>query len=473
MSDKNEERGFGVAHIDETESRASRYKRKKRTKLGQVVIMLGVAGLLAALALFIPSDTAQVNIHAADEAVQQLYTNDERVYLHPEVTQEQIAAVIEEVESLVSSTKDPVYQQAVTAAEKHQALGALNQIYATKVDLSEEANEDEVLILKEDVTAEDVQSLRTELSLAVEDPMILQIEAQFNAAEDMLHEINNVSTMIEEMPQELEQIEDLPAAVAQVETIETILEELKEQPHAEAIESSLDESLTELCDYIKTHSDTIAEDETLVEKLFNSPSLAVKLSGSTLDSRQLIALTFDDGPNPDTTLQILDVLAKYDVKGTFFVLGAEVEMYPELTKKIVEEGHIIANHSYNHPNFDEISEDEVLAEIETTQEAIYKAADVLPTLYRMPYGAGGARVVNLLPEMTSVIWNIDSEDWESQDAYAIYDQVMENLLQHSLLLMHDRHQATVDALDLIIPELQAQDYQFVTPLEIGMEDFYY
>ena len=186
-----------------------------------------------------------------------------------------------------------------------------------------------------------------------------------------------------------------------------------------------------------------------------------------------MALTFDDGPNPDTTPQLLEVLAKYNVKGTFFVLGAEVEIYPELTKQIVEEGHIIANHSYNHPNFDEVSEEEVLAEIEMTQEAIFEATDFLPTLYRMPYGAGGARVVNLLPEMTSIIWNIDSEDWASQDAYVIYEEVMENLLQHSLLLMHDRHQATVDALDLLIPALQEQDYQFVTPLEIGMEDFHY
>lgn len=473
MSGKNKERGFEVAHIDETESRASRYQRKKRSKLGQVVIVIGLTALLAALTLLIPSDTAQVNIHAADEAVKQLYLDDERVYLNPAVTQAEIASVIEEVETLVNSTKDPVYQQAVTAQKKHQALGALKQIYASEVELSEEAEEDKMLVLKEDVTAKTVENLRTDHPLAVEDPMTLQIEAQFDAAEHVLANVEKVTTMIETIPQELEQMEDLSATVAQVETIETILEELKEQPHVEAIEKTLDESLTDLCDYIKANSEEIIEDETLLEELFSSPSLASKLSGSNLDSRQLVALTFDDGPNPDTTPQLLEVLAKYNVKGTFFVLGAEVEIYPELTKQIVEEGHIIANHSYNHPNFDEVSEEEVLAEIEMTQEAIFEATDFLPTLYRMPYGAGGARVVNLLPEMTSIIWNIDSEDWASQDAYVIYEEVMENLLQHSLLLMHDRYQATVDALDLLIPALQEQDYQFVTPLEIGMEDFHY
>ena len=269
MSGKNKERGFEVAHIDETESRASRYQRKKRSKLGQVVIVIGLTALLAALTLLIPSDTAQVNIHAADEAVKQLYLDDERVYLNPAVTQAEIASVIEEVETLVNSTKDPVYQQAVTAQKKHQALGALKQIYASEVELSEEA--DKMLVLKEDVTAKTVENLRTDHPLAVEDPMTLQIEAQFDAAEHVLANVEKVTTMIETIPQELEQMEDLSATVAQVETIETILEELKEQPHVEAIEKTLDESLTDLCDYIKANSEEIIEDETLLDELFSSP----------------------------------------------------------------------------------------------------------------------------------------------------------------------------------------------------------
>nr|WP_246168189.1 polysaccharide deacetylase family protein [Fundicoccus ignavus] len=207
--------------------------------------------------------------------------------------------------------------------------------------------------------------------------------------------------------------------------------------------------------------------------MFECDALARRLSGSILDERKLIALTFDDGPNPSYTPQVLDILAQYDVKATFFLLGQEVVKYPELVKEIADAGHLVENHSFGHPDFATISDDELLDEINRTQEAIYDAAGILPTMYRMPYGSGGARVVQMFPDLQSVIWNVDSEDWVSEDAYTIYLNVMENLLQHTVLLMHDKDQSTVDSLELLIPELIAQGYEFVSPLEINMEFLYY
>ena len=207
--------------------------------------------------------------------------------------------------------------------------------------------------------------------------------------------------------------------------------------------------------------------------MFKCNTLSKNLSGSILDSRKLVSLTFDDGPNPLYTQQVLDILAKYEVKATFFLLGQEVERHPDLAKKIVEEGHMVANHSFGHPNLAEISDEEVLKEINQTQDVIFDATGVTPTMYRMPYGAGGARVVNLFPELESVIWNVDSEDWISNDAYLIYENVAANMLPHTVILMHDKHQSTVDSLELIIPDLLDQGYEFVDPLEVGMEFLYY
>ena len=140
-----------------------------------------------------------------------------------------------------------------------------------------------------------------------------------------------------------------------------------------------------------------------------------------------------------------------------------------MARRIVEEGHIIANHSYSHPDFSQISDEEVIQEIEWTQESIVDATGVAPTLYRMPFGAGGPRVVRLLSDMTSIIWNVDSLDWELQDAELIYQNVMANLSNDMLVLMHDTAQYTVDAVARFVPELIEQGYEFVTPMELDFQ----
>lgn len=462
-----------MAYKNEGDTRVSRFKRTKRAKLIQILLLIGVAVVLSIMAMLIPSKASPSNVQAANEAVKNLYMDDASEYLRPEVTEEEITATIKEVESLVDSQED-VYQEALQAQAKYNAVAALKRIYDTDVDITPDKEAEDVLILQEDVTAEMVHNLSDEHQLTgASDDMSLVIQEYFANAEAVINKVADATAMIDAVPTELTKKENLPEIVEQVQVIESLLAELKEQPQTKVLETTFDERITGLSDDIIEQQDSLSEDEPLLDAIFECQSFVEKLSGSPLDQRKLISLTFDDGPNPDITPQILAVLDEYDVIGTFFVLGSEVEMYPDIAKQIVEEGHIIANHSYNHPRFSDLSDEEVMAEIEKTQAAIYEATDTRPTLYRMPYGDGGARVVNLLPDLTSIIWNIDSEDWVSRDAYVIYLDVMENLLQHSLLLMHDKHQATVDALDLIIPELLAQDYLFVTPEEIGMKDLYY
>ena len=161
------------------------------------------------------------------------------------------------------------------------------------------------------------------------------------------------------------------------------------------------------------------------------------------------------------------------MKGTFFVIGASVDTYPELAKQIVDEGHQIANHTYSHPDLAKLSDSEVLREIQQTQDAIFNATGATPELYRLPYGSGGARVVRLLKPLTSIIWNVDSEDWQSKDKELIVEQVLMHLQPQSLLLMHDTHHATAPALDELIPLLKERGYRFVFPQEVDFDYHYY
>lgn len=209
------------------------------------------------------------------------------------------------------------------------------------------------------------------------------------------------------------------------------------------------------------------------ELIHANPILSENLKGTVLNPQPLIALTFDDGPNEEYTTQILDLLAQYDAKATFFAYGAYVDQNPEVARRIVNEGHILANHSYTHPDYATISDEEILQEIAWTQESIYDVTGYENKLYRMPFGSGGARVVELLPELTSIMWNLDSLDWQLQDSQLIYERVMANLSRDTLLLMHDTSQTSVDALAAILPELVDMGYAFVAPTELAYQNRYY
>ena len=119
------------------------------------------------------------------------------------------------------------------------------------------------------------------------------------------------------------------------------------------------------------------------ESLKESPFLKIALRASEFDQEPLVSLTFDDGANPEYTPWLLDVLKKHGVKATFFLVGGNVDKYPELTKRIYDEGHIIGNHTYNHPDLRKCSDEEILKQFEWTQMAIKAACGFEPNLYRL------------------------------------------------------------------------------------------
>ncbi|MBD8026761.1 polysaccharide deacetylase family protein [Ureibacillus sp. Re31] len=174
-----------------------------------------------------------------------------------------------------------------------------------------------------------------------------------------------------------------------------------------------------------------------------------------------VALTFDDGPHPKNTEKILKLLDKYNAKATFFMLGNRVDFYPNIVKDIASKGHELGNHTWSHKDLTTLSNDEVKKEVKQTNEAILKAVGEYPTVFRPPYGAINDRV-DEVSGMPATLWTIDTLDWKSHDPKAILSIVKENVKDGSVILMHDIHATTVEALEPVLKFLKEEGYECVT-----------
>jgi len=183
--------------------------------------------------------------------------------------------------------------------------------------------------------------------------------------------------------------------------------------------------------------------------------------------RPAIAITFDDGPAPSTSA-ILDVLRDHDVPATFFVLGRRVAGGAATIQRMNILGHEIANHSWSHPNFTSISNARIIDEIVNTNNAIAAITGVEPTLLRVPFGSTNSRVSAVAQDLglPLIRWSIDTRDWESRNANSIYNIIMQNVSDRDIILLHDIHQPTAQAIERVIPSLVARGYQLLTVSEL-------
>lgn len=176
----------------------------------------------------------------------------------------------------------------------------------------------------------------------------------------------------------------------------------------------------------------------------------------------VVALTFDDGPNPRFTPQILDILYEHQVPATFFLVGQQMEGQGWLVRKIAASGHEIGNHTNSHPDLTTLEEPQILEEIQKTQD---KLREILPdytmNFLRPPYGRQNETVCQSSP-LPLILRNVDSGDWEDPQAEAIYAAVMENIQDGDIVVFHDDNPETVKALKQILPALKARGYQFAT-----------
>lgn len=178
-----------------------------------------------------------------------------------------------------------------------------------------------------------------------------------------------------------------------------------------------------------------------------------------------IAITFDDGPHPIYTEQLLDGLKERGAKASFFVMGKQAEAYPELIVRMKEEGHLIGNHTYSHLQFQSNNREEFKAEVKKTNELLFQITGQETQYMRPPYGSWDKSFESELM-MIPVLWNIDPKDWCSDDVDGIVRSVTEKAEENAVILMHDEYESSVEAALRIVDVLQKQGYEFVTVEEL-------
>jgi peptidoglycan-N-acetylglucosamine deacetylase len=182
-----------------------------------------------------------------------------------------------------------------------------------------------------------------------------------------------------------------------------------------------------------------------------------------------IALTFDDGPNQKLTPRLLDLLAQHHIHVTFFVVGENVVQYPEILQRAVREGHEIGNHSWSHPNLAKMSDENVRAQIKRTEEAITSAIGSRPTLLRPPYGSVTARQKHFIHDELGyeiILWEVDPLDWKNPGPNVVSSRIVKETHAGSIVLAHDIHPQTIQAMPATLTELEAKGFKFVTVSEL-------
>ena len=194
----------------------------------------------------------------------------------------------------------------------------------------------------------------------------------------------------------------------------------------------------------------------------------VKGGCQIVGEKKKIALTFDDGPHPYYTEQLLDGLKKRKVKATFFVTGEHADLHPEVILRMQEEGHLIGNHTYSHLQLGKNNQEAFREELVRTNRIIKEITGEEVAYVRPPYGTWDKNLEKEL-DMIPVLWSIDPLDWCSDDIACIKEHVLSRAGENEIILMHDAYPATVTAALEIVDCLLEKGYEFVTVEEILME----
>lgn len=182
-------------------------------------------------------------------------------------------------------------------------------------------------------------------------------------------------------------------------------------------------------------------------------------------SGNYIALTFDDGPHPQNTPRLLDMLRARNVKATFYVIGRSVDIYPQVVRRTVAEGHEIGNHSYTHRLLSKLGDEELRQEMARCRDAVGRAAGVQPRTMRPPYGGLLQRQRELVHSeygYPTILWSCDPLDWKRPGASVVASRILAGTSAGGIVLAHDLHAQTVDAMPATLDGLLRRGFKFVT-----------
>lgn len=223
-----------------------------------------------------------------------------------------------------------------------------------------------------------------------------------------------------------------------------------------------------------------------ISLIYNYASYSHLLDAFRNNSRQLpiycvdtpekkIAISFDAAWGADYTEELLAILKKRDIKTTFFLVGFWVDKYPDMVKRIDEEGHEIGNHSSKHPQMSKLSKEQIIEELTKTSEKIEAITNKKVTLFRPPFGDYNNRLIETSRELGIQViqWDVDSLDYKDYGADAIIKRVLSRVKNGSIVLFHNNATYTKDALPVILDNLQKEGYKIVPISELIYKDNYY
>jgi peptidoglycan/xylan/chitin deacetylase (PgdA/CDA1 family) len=197
----------------------------------------------------------------------------------------------------------------------------------------------------------------------------------------------------------------------------------------------------------------------------NFPGSAGVTFSRVLVSGNYIAITFDDGPHPQNTPRLLDILRARNVKATFYVIGRSVDLYPQVVRRTVAEGHEIGNHTHTHRLLSKLGDDEVRGELSRCRDAVSRAAGYNMRTMRPPYGGLLQRQRELVHSefgYPTILWSVDPLDWKRPGPSVVTSRILSGTTAGGIVLAHDLHAPTVDAMPATIDGLLKRGFKFVT-----------
>lgn len=206
--------------------------------------------------------------------------------------------------------------------------------------------------------------------------------------------------------------------------------------------------------------------------LTNPPVMLPPFHSAVVNTPHL-ALTFDDGPHGALTPRLLDMLAQRNVKATFYVIGRNVEAHPEIARRIVAEGHEIANHTFTHPALSGLPSARVAEELNRTHETVLEVTGVRMTNLRPPYGAFNDQVRKVAFDghgYDTIMWSVDPLDWKFRNAARVTRELVSGAAPGAVLLCHDIHKSTIAAMPETLDQLLARGFQFATVAQLMAMD---
>ena len=225
---------------------------------------------------------------------------------------------------------------------------------------------------------------------------------------------------------------------------------------------------------IKTPSNTAYRTPPVQGPVPRNPDMALgsdfsKGSGITFSrvmvSGNYVAMTFDDGPHPQNTTRLLDILRARNIKATFYVIGRSVDLYPQVVRRTVAEGHEIGNHSQTHRLLSKLGDSELRQEMSRCRDAVARAAGVQPRTMRPPYGGLLQRQRELVHAeygYPTILWSVDPLDWKNRNSGLITSRILAGASAGGIVLAHDLHATTVDAMPGTLDGLLRRGFKFVT-----------